>query len=374
MQLFFNQRIEKQKENEKEKIKQYFEETTCIHHLIVIDTFQINNAEHELTKRIGHYCKDYNVDFMILNYSNKRISFHPVLNGLHINSIPVLDTITVLSLHNCSMKISNHKTLLCMWNPVPFILKSIDNILSYDGFLSAHSPIIDGFLQSITDCDKQYGYLCTSLPNSLLLPLDDQLPSQLSIFYVGTNWEDSGKRKDTVIRKDVKLLLKLLDQKQMTKIYGPKQYHNNEPWKGYKTYQGPIAFDGKSVITKIKESGICLVLSTAHHIRSEVCSMRIFEGIAAGVPIICDMNPFFQKWFGDTLWYIEGETVDEQLQCIESHIQSIKAHPEDALDKVKKCRSIFTTYFSFDVQFQKIINTIQNKEVITDLKLLSVVK
>ena len=68
MQLFFNHRTERQKENEKEKIKQYFEESTCIHHLIVIDTFQINNAENELTKRIGHYCKDYNVDFMIVNY------------------------------------------------------------------------------------------------------------------------------------------------------------------------------------------------------------------------------------------------------------------------------------------------------------------
>ena len=102
--------------------------------------------------------------------------------------------------------------------------------------------------------------------------------------------------------------------------------------------------------------------------------MRMFEGIAAGVPILCDKNQFFQKWFGANLWYIEGETVEKQLQCIESHIQSIKAHPEDALDRVKKCRSIFTTYFSFDVQFQKIINTIQNKEVIVDLTLPSVVK
>ena len=97
--MFFNRRTESQKEKkEEEKIIQYFEESTFIHHLIVIDSFQINNAENELTKRIGHYCKVYNVDFMILNYSNKRISFHPVLNGLHINSIPVLDTITVISL------------------------------------------------------------------------------------------------------------------------------------------------------------------------------------------------------------------------------------------------------------------------------------
>ena len=348
------------------RINQYFTKYSYIHCFIFIDTFgNLKNAESELLMRIQLYCKEYNIDFMKVNTDGYISSQHP-LKGLSLQDLPVHTKITVISLHYHSKKLSKHKTLLALWNPVPFLLPHITNIYSYDGYLSAHSPIIDSFMQSITVYDKTAGYLCTSLPKCLLLPIED-LPKTKKLFYIGSNWQNTSNQMKN-IRHNVNVLLKKLDKENMIRVYGPKKFLNIIPWAGYKTYQGEVPFDGKSVITKIKECGICLVLSTNAHIRSEVCSMRIFEGIAAGVPIICDDNSFFHTWFGDNVWYIQGDTLEEQVQSIRTHIQYIDDYKEDVMIKVKKCREIFIRHFSFDVQFQSIINAIRNETVIKELK------
>ena len=147
-------------------------------------------------------------------------------------------------------------------------------------------------------------------------------------------------------------------------IFGPTKFGNIIPWKGFKSYNGEIRFDGISVIEKIRECGICLVLSTQQHIRNEICSMRIFEGIAAGVPIICDKNPFFEKWFGNNVFYLEGNTPEEQSLSIQQHIEYIKSNENIVHEKIKKCREIFYQYFSFDIQFANIINKIRGEDII----------
>ena len=60
--------------------------------------------------------------------------------------------------------------------------------------------------------------------------------------------------------------------------------------------------------------------------------------------------------------------MEEQVQSIQTHIQYIDDNKEDVMIKVKKCREIFIRHFSFDVQFQTIINTIRNETVIKELK------
>ena len=353
--------------NNDKQIKNYFTNYQYIHCFVFIDTFgNTKNAEQELLMRIKLYCKEYNVDFIKIDVNGIVCSDH-ILRGVHIQNIPDYHFITIISLHQNSKKISKHKTLLTCWNPVPFLISNkISHVLSYDGYLSAYSPIIDNFIQSINIYDKYVGHLCTSLPNCLLLPIEP-LPESKTIFYIGSNWQNL-ENKTKSIRNNTMELIKALDKEKITSIYGPRKYMNMVPWAGYKTYKGELPFDGKSVIMKVKECGICLVLSTVSHIRNEVCSMRIFEGIAAGVPIICDDNPFFRTWFGDNVWDVEGDTIEDQNKSIQDHIVYINENEEYVMRKIKECREIFVRHFSFDVQFQKLINRLHKENIIKELK------
>jgi hypothetical protein len=349
----------------KKKVSEYFNNSSFIHTFIFIDSFpELKNAESELLLRINIYCNDYNIDFIKIDKTGIVLSGHP-LTGTNINIFPVNNKITVIGLHHDSKKISNHTSILTLWNPVPFMVPCFKNIIGFDGYLSAYSPIIDQFIYSVTSDNRMYGHLTTSLPLSIVSPIN-KINKNPKLFYVGTNWQNTDR--DTNFQKDTRgsviNLLNKLDNMNIVNIFGPTKFGNIIPWKGFKSYKGEIQFDGISVIKKIQETGICLVLSTQQHIRNEICSMRIFEGIAAGVPIICDKNPFFETWFGDNVFYLEGNTPEEQSLSIQQHIEYIESNHDIVYEKIKNCRETFYQHFSFDMQFATIINNIRGEDII----------
>tara|TARA_B110000967_G_C18819605_1_gene527961 strand:- start:101 stop:1243 length:1143 start_codon:yes stop_codon:yes gene_type:complete len=349
----------------KKKVSEYFNNSSFIHTFIFIDSFpELKNAESELLLRINIYCNDYNIDFIKIDKTGIVLSGHP-LTGTNINIFPVNNKITVIGLHHDSKKISNHTSILTLWNPVPFMVPCFRNIIGFDGYLSAYSPIIDQFIYSVTSDNRMYGHLTTSLPLSIVSPIN-KINKNPQLFYVGTNWQNTDR--DTNFQKDTRgsviNLLNKLDNMNIVNIFGPTKFGNIIPWKGFKSYKGEIQFDGISVIKKIQETGICLVLSTQQHIRNEICSMRIFEGIAAGVPIICDKNPFFETWFGDNVFYLEGNTPEEQSLSIQQHIEYIESNHDIVYEKIKNCRETFYQHFSFDMQFATIINNIRGEDII----------
>lgn len=349
----------------KKKVSEYFNNSSFIHTFIFIDSFpELKNAESELLLRINIYCNDYNIDFIKIDKTGIVLSGHP-LTGTNINIFPVNNKITVIGLHHDSKKISNHTSILTLWNPVPFMVPCFKNIIGFDGYLSAYSPIIDQFIYSVTSDNRMYGHLTTSLPLSIVSPIN-KINKNPQLFYVGTNWQNTDR--DTNFQKDTRgsviNLLNKLDNMNIVNIFGPTKFGNIIPWKGFKSYKGEIQFDGISVIKKIQETGICLVLSTQQHIRNEICSMRIFEGIAAGVPIICDKNPFFETWFGDNVFYLEGNTPEEQSLSIQQHIEYIESNHDIVYEKIKNCRETFYQHFSFDMQFATIINNIRGEDII----------
>ena len=273
--------------------------------------------------------------------------------------------ITVISLHHISKKISGHVTLLALWNPVLFILNYMTNIETYDGYLSSCSEIIDKFVYAASFQYKPtYGILTTSLP--LCLFKDIKSIQDKRLFYIGTNWHKQCSSNNHYAKMRNLTLIKRLDDMTLIDIYGPRKYSNTSSWEGYHNYKGEIQFDGTSVIDKIQCSGVCLVLSSIHHTRSEVCSMRIFEAISAGVPIICDKNPFFTKWFGDDVFYIDNleHTVDDDIILIKKYLDFIENNEPIVKKMIYNCREIFKKHFSFDVQFKTIINNIRNNSVI----------
>ena len=347
------------------KVNEYFSKSAFLHTLIFIDSFPgLKNAESELLLRISIYCKEYNIDFITIDKTGIVLPGY-LLSGINIDKFPVNNKITVIGLHHDSKKISNHTSILTLWNPVPFMIPCFNTILSFDGYLSAFSPIIDQFIHSITIQDKIYGNLSTSLPISIMCQIKKPNPNP-KLFYIGTNWQNTDR--DTNFQKDTRgsviNLLNKLDNMNIINIFGPTKFGNIIPWKGFKSYKGEIRFDGISVIEKIHECGICLVLSTQQHIRNEICSMRIFEGIAAGVPIICDKNPFFEKWFGENVFYLEGNTPEEQSLSIQQNIEYIKSNENIVYEKIKRCREIFYQHFSFDIHFSNIINNIRGENII----------
>ena len=363
-------------------IKQYFSNTKYECHIAFYDSFPgYKNAEYELLKRFKRICEKNNIGVFII-YSNNIIQ-NGELRGININDIDSSNILCVISLHFNSPKTTKHYTLMTIWNPIKFHSgESWENTCSVDGFLSAYSDNIDNFVTSISS-KPIVGYLNPSISEPIfdftfgqrseasqllsskvaLLPVGDRRSQPCSpygaaeenfgkykCFYAGMNWHMS----TDPYRVNVYNLIKELDKTDIINIYGLK---NN--WTGYACYKEEIPFDGYSIVQKIHDCGVCIVLSSQPHIDDSVCSCRLFEGLAAGVPIIADKNPFFITWFGDNLFYIDTEDTDAAVSQIKTYIEYIEENPEEVLVKMENCRKIFLEHFILDKQFLDIINKIR---------------
>lgn len=342
--MSFNFNIKVPRSNLK-KIQDYFTNSTCRKHIAIYDTFNgIKNAEYELIQRFGIACKKINVGLLMIR--NNNIIQNPELFGVDIDEIDMSKICCVISLHPLSNKTSKHFTIMTLWNPIKFhASESWRNVFTMDGYVSSYSDNIDNFVKSNTT--KPFlGYMNTTLCD----PIMNFTFGDYKCFYVGINWD-----KVSLNRKKVNDLVKKMNDMEIISIYGPNR---DKCWDNYKTYMGEIDFDGKSVVYKIHECGICLVLSSENHIEDSVCSNRLFEGLAAGVPIISDKNPFIQKWFGDNIFYIDNDDIEKASEKICEYITFFKENPEKTLEKMKNCREIFLTHFLLDTQLSNLIENI----------------
>jgi hypothetical protein len=356
----------------KEIIEDYFKNTSKRCHIAIYAPFtNARNSELEMIKRLENICNKHNIGVFIL-YNNNIIQ-NTELIGIHIDEIDTSHILFCLSLHFCSPKTTNHFTLLALWNPIQFYSQeALEDAYKMDGYLSAHSDYVDNFIKSKSN-KPFFGYLNTSTNGPILdLTFDSSrnfaLASSVSgtygdldspelveryeykCFYAGMNWKIS----EDSIRNRIYSLIKYLDDSPILSCYGL-----TECWKQYKSYRGEIPFDGTSIIDKIRQCGICLVLSSSLHIDEGICSCRIFEGLAAGVPIIADKNPFFEKWFSDNLFYIDTEDAVVAAGQIYDYIDYFKSNPEETMAKMENCRRIFLENFLLDRQLLEVINNVQ---------------
>lgn len=220
--------------------------------------------------------------------------------------------------------------------------------MNYDAYVSCYSPILDKFVNLLKD-KEIIGYV----NHSLYTPILNYNFTSFKCFYIGINWELCSN-KPTRYSK----LLKLLDSHNLINIYGPKIFLNINIWKGYNSYSSEINFDITSIIHEINKSGICLVLSSESHKNSQIFSNRLFEGLAAGVPLICDDNSFIRKIFNNNVFYIDG--VDEELSYnqIINHIYFIKNNQDIVKNKIENCRKIFLDKFLLSKQLNDLFNKI----------------
>ncbi len=162
-------------------------------------------------------------------------------------------------------------------------------------------------------------------------------PKQL--MYMGMNWDK--RRKSGKFNQ----LFQLLAERNEAIFYG-----SSDSWhKLGKAYKGYIESTENSVLNKIRESGISLLLHSKQHINSGAPSGRGFETAASGAIGISDKHPFLIENFGDSFLYIDvNASAEEIVNQIEKHLAWINANPEQAKAKARKAYDIFIANYTLE--------------------------
>lgn len=270
----------------------------------------------------------------------------------------------VITTHYECAKILNTFYYNPLWNPpeIPLNLSDytprVTNLfMMNDDYLIYNEGGMTNHLRSVLlNCPRTLegcSALTASFPASAALEPNLSKPT---MFYCGMNWEvmfGGPGRHDG--------LFKLLDDSGKVKIYGPERveaWGGLKPWDGYRNYKGMIPFDGFSILEKINECGICLVLSSDTHRRASSATNRLYEACAAGAVIISDDNAFVVEHFKDAALFIsfnKKDPVDTFRQIMEKYEWIVK-HPDEAKQLALRAQQIYINDYSLDRQLKKIID------------------
>lgn len=322
----------------------------------------IKNAEYELIEKIKKVSsKSFEItitDYLGYEFKSKKIINN---NKLYKNYD------FAISFHYDTPKALNIPTYLFVANPLAFMhsredyfTRIIPRIISYDGYLyngskklKSHNEGLLGF--ESTNQDLNFFSSCALA--QIKQPSKSRKKENLekTLFYCGVNWEvltdNTGRMND---------LLKKLDHQNLLHIYGPKIMNNQSPWRGFKNYFGEIPFDGNSIIDQMSEYTAALAISSPAHISSETSSSRVFEAIAAGIPVISDENKYISELFGDSIFYIEGNSINEKFDSIKKTVKTIQNNKFEALKRVKVAQKILREKYIFE---HSLLNVHQNLKI-----------
>lgn len=225
----------------------------------------------------------------------------------------------IINLHFASPKCYDGFSYVALWNPVKFYHDWGYKKYSYN--LTSHHDFISCLSEPADDHALRISYINNTkhLEPQMVLSHTNSGPyyqfdsnKRSGVFYCGINWDRiSGKSRFSEI-------FEILDKKNILKIYGPRKLEKIIPWNGFKSYVDEIPFDGVSTFKEISKCLLGLALSHSAHIESAIASSRVFELIAGGALPICDENPFFKKYFGDKVLYVNGSD-KEKAEQIDGH-------------------------------------------------------
>ena len=231
------------------------------------------------------------------------------------------------------------------WAPVGFFenyksLLYLKSLNLYDAFACTYeSDIFERVVQIPTGPVPLVG---SSVPADYVIA-----PKKLEtrkLFYTGINFE----RQLSAMRYGE--LLGELDKTGQLDIYGPtKVYSRRNLWAGFKSYKGEIPFDGKSIIEKISQAGVCLALNSPMHSDAGGVSNRTYEGAAAGAVIISDDNEFVRRYFGDSVFYIDRDLSEKEAsERIMEILRWVNGHPDEAYDMACRSQQAFLEHLTLD--------------------------
>lgn len=319
------------------------------------------SAEAEVITRIKRTAEENGIECVLLD------GFGHILNDKQGQTKKIIkdeDLSFIITTHYECAKVRNVFYYNPLWNPPEIPLNLSDyatrvtnQFMMNDDFLIYDNGGMSNHLRSmLMNCPRTIegaSALTASFPASAALKPKLDKPI---MFYCGMNWEvmfGGEGRHDG--------LFKLLDDTKKVEFYGPERveaWGGLKPWEGYHCYQGMIPFDGFSILKKINECGVCLVLSSDTHRRAGAATNRLYEACAAGAVIISDDNEFVVDHFKDAALFItfnKNDPIDTFHQIMEKY-EWIVDHPEEALELAHRAQEIYLKEYSLDVQLNQIIN------------------
>ncbi|MGE3839978.1 MAG: hypothetical protein AB7I50_00175 [Vicinamibacterales bacterium] len=94
-------------------------------------------------------------------------------------------------------------------------------------------------------------------------------------------------------------------------------------------------------------AGVWLESPTAVH--DDHSSLELLEIVAAGALAVTTRSGFTDRWFGDTLLYLDADAPEDVLAWqVERHLHWIRANPLEAHARATRARAIFTDHLSLD--------------------------
>lgn len=164
---------------------------------------------------------------------------------------------------------------------------------------------------------------------------------------------------------DVKLALKKLSDEKMLVAYGIEDQLDflGDSYKG--TIEDYVEENNKlnnsdGLQSIMKEYGISLVIHNLGHVVDKIPTSRITESIAAGSIVISDQNEFVQKFFGDTVLYINTIAQSDYIYSqLKQHIEWIKSHPEEVENKARAAYDIFAREFTLEKSLQTVMDEVE---------------
>ena len=267
----------------------------------------LKNAEFEVIVRIRKAARENKIDCVVIDNSGYILDEQLNRTGAFVDQKNLLFVITT---HFETPKVLNTFYYHALWNPSEYpmnldfyVQAASKHYIMNDDFLIYGSGGMKDHLESmLINCPRTLSgasSLVASLSKSSSLSPNLDNPM---MFYCGINWDEGiyGARRHGGI-------FNLLDKTNKVKFFGPdlvEEWGNARPWRGCKSYQYPIPFDGISMVEEINKCGICLVLSSDFHRRAGAATTRIYEACAAGAVIISDDNPFILEHFKDAALFI----------------------------------------------------------------------
>ena len=331
--------------------------------LLISQWPNVKNGEYELIEKI----KQTGYEIKVVDYLGFDVETRKCFNTAELP----FEYDFAISFHYETPKFLNILTFLWVANPLEFmhlrgdyVSVLLNNLRAYDEYLynGAHSlkkhikkvvgsEWVDSQLEMFPACS-----LRELVPPKLLGQVETDAAHK--VFYCGVNWErgiDKAGRAQG--------LLDILQELDIADFYGPNKLESISPWEGFRSYKGEVPFDGVSMTRVMRQYGAVLAVSSPAHIKSETSSSRVFEGIAAGVPVISDENPHVKNLFGDLVYYFSGSNEKERALSILAAIKAINNNPIEARNRVVRAQELMAERFCFEPCFEHALRYVRNRTI-----------
>ena len=317
---------------------------------------ELKNAEQETLLRLEYCFKKQGHELYVIDRNGFVISSGKY-HGKYIEDISVDFLFTYNTLEKAIKTFPDVFSVFFHWSPLGFVanfqtLLSIKYFNVFDHFASTYEQDVFYRIDRITH--NKIPFIGSSVPANFALPARKHTDRKL--FYVGVNFE----RK--LINMRYGDLFKKLDQSNRIEIYGPKTvYGVSNLWAGFDCYKGEIPFDGRSILKKINQAGVCLAINSPMHNDANGVSNRTYEGAAAGALIISDDNEFVRHYFKDSVFYLDRRwTEDECANKILEVLDWANKHPDKAYEMADRSNKIFLEHLALDRMVKETVSNISD--------------